>query len=39
MLVWIREGYPVYTAFNLIRTEAEGPLPMFTSALSRRPTM
>lgn len=39
MLVWIREGYPVYTAFNLIRTEVEGPLPMFTSALSRRPTM
>ena len=33
---WIREGYPRYTAFDLIRTEAGGPLPKFTSALSRR---
>ena len=33
---WMREGYPRNAAFNLIRTEAAGPVPRFTSALSRR---
>ena len=32
----MREGYPRNAAFNLIRTEAAGPVPKFTSALSRR---